>query len=185
MKIAKTNIPGLIILEPEVFGDERGYFYESYNEKRFKEAGIVENFVQDNQSKSTYGVIRGLHYQINPFAQTKLVRVLEGSILDTVVDLRKKSPSFGKHLSIELSCENNKQLYVPKGFAHGFSVLSEIAVVFYKCDAFYDPEAEHGIRYDDPDLNIDWKIEKGKAVISSKDMNLPFFNEAGMNFIYE
>jgi len=185
MKITKINIPGVLIIEPEIFGDQRGYFYESYNARKFRKSGITEEFVQDNQSRSSFGVIRGLHYQINPMAQTKLVRVLDGRILDTVVDIRKNSPTFGNYFSVELSDENNKQLYVPKGFAHGFSVLSETAVVFYKCDVFYDPGSERGIRFDDPDLNIDWQIDRDQAVVSEKDLNLPFLNLAEMNFIYE
>lgn len=184
MIIKVSNLPGLYIIEPKVFEDRRGYFFESYNKKIFDEMGHNLTFVQDNQSKSTYGVIRGLHFQIAPYAQTKLVRVLEGIILDVVVDLRKGSPTFGKSYSIELSSENKRQLLVPKGFAHGFSVLSETAVVFYKCDEFYYPEYERGLLYNDHALSIDWKIERGKETVSAKDKLLPLFESAEMNFDY-
>ncbi|MGZ8539710.1 MAG: dTDP-4-dehydrorhamnose 3,5-epimerase, partial [Chitinophagaceae bacterium] len=158
MPFIPTKIPGLRVFEPKVFADSRGYFFESYNANIFRQEGIDIVFVQDNQSSSAYGVIRGLHYQLNPNAQTKLVRVLSGSILDVAVDMRKGSPTFGKSFTVELSAENKKQLFVPKGFAHGFSVLSEKAEVLYKCDGFYNKESEGGIRFDDPSLNIDWKI---------------------------
>lgn len=185
MKVIETTLPGLFVIEPIVFEDARGYFYESYNEQKFKGAGIKTQFVQDNQSKSSYGVIRGLHFQKEPYAQTKLVRVLEGVILDVVVDIRKGSPTYGKSFSIELSVSNKKQLYVPKGFAHGFSVLSETAVVFYKCDAFYHPAAEGGILYNDPDLRIDWKVIQGKETLSPKDLILPRLANADVNFNFE
>ena len=181
MKIKNTGINGLYIIEPLVFADARGYFFESYNKKKIEDK-ISTIFVQDNQSKSSYGVIRGLHYQLNPHAQTKLVRVLFGSILDVVVDLRRNSDTFGKVFSIELSEENKLQLYIPKGFAHGFSVLSETAVVLYKCDELYNPDYERGITYNDPAFNIDWKIEKGKEVISGKDAKLPTLDNAEFNF---
>lgn len=168
------HIEGLIIVEPKLFGDERGHFFEAYNQSVFRSNGINNEFVQDNQSKSSYGVIRGLHYQLAPFAQTKLVRVLQGNILDVAVDIRKNSPTYGAHFSIELSAENNKQLFIPPGFAHGFSVLSQTAVVLYKCDAFYNKQSEGGIRFDDPALNIDWQIEPSRAVVSPKDTELPF-----------
>ena len=164
-----------MLFEPRVFGDSRGYFFESYNEKQFAEHGITIRFVQDNQSMSSYGVIRGLHFQRAPHAQTKLVRVLHGRILDVAVDLRKNSPTYGKHFSAELSSENKKQLLVPKGFAHGFSVLSEKAEVLYKCDAFYNKESESGIIYNDASLNIDWNIPAGKEIISEKDLRQPSF----------
>jgi len=180
-----TDIPGLLIFEPKIFGDSRGYFFESYNEKIFQGEGIHIDWVQDNQSSSSYGVIRGLHCQLNPHAQTKLVRVLHGRILDVVVDIRKGSPAYGKTFSIELSGENNKQLFIPKGFAHGFSVLSERAVVFYKCDTFYNKESEAGIRYNDPALNIDWKIPIDKAIVSEKDNRLPVFADCKSNFVFE
>lgn len=168
------HIEGLIIVEPKLFGDERGHFFEAYNQSVFRSNGINNEFVQDNQSKSSYGVIRGLHYQLAPFAQAKLVRVLQGNILDVAVDIRKNSPTYGAHFSIELSAENNKQLFIPPGFAHGFSVLSQTAVVLYKCDAFYNKQSEGGIRFDDPALNIDWQIEPSRAVVSPKDTELPF-----------
>lgn len=181
----KTEIPGLIILEPEVMEDSRGYFYESYNKERMSAAGINMEFVQDNQSKSQYGVIRGLHYQKNPFAQSKLVRVLEGRIFDVALDLRKGSPTFGKWFGLELNSDNKMQLFIPKGFAHGFSVLSNTAVVLYKCDVLYNPASEAGILSMDPRLGIDWKIEPGKEIISAKDLNQPGFENADHNFIFE
>ena len=178
MQVIKTEFPGLFILEPRVFKDKRGYFFESYNKNLFETNQVFYNFVQDNQSKSSYGVIRGLHYQIEPFAQTKLIRVFSGKIFDVVVDLRKNSPTYKKHFSIELTDENQKQFLIPKGFAHGFSVLSETAVVFYKCDEFYNPQSERSILYNDPELNIDWKIEREKQIVSDKDMKNPLFKDA-------
>ncbi len=171
----KTPIDGLLIFEPRVFRDDRGYFYESYNEQIFQEAEISTNFVQDNQSKSTYGVLRGLHYQTGEHCQAKLVRVLEGSVLDVAVDIRPDSPTYGQHFSIELSAENARQLYVPRGFAHGFLVLSETAVFFYKCDNFYNKASEGGIAYDDKQLNIDWKIPTEDMILSDKDKIHPAF----------
>lgn len=182
MKVIKTEFEGLFVIEPKVFEDERGYFYESYNRIKLKEQGIDIDFVQDNQSKSNYGVTRGLHYQLNPKAQTKFVRVLQGSIYDVAVDIRKNSPTYGKWFGIELSAENKKQLFIPKGFAHGFSVLSEEAVVFYKCDEFYSPEHERGIMYNDPFLNIDWKVPASKVILSAKDTKHPMFDSADNNF---
>jgi len=182
MNFIKTKFPGLLIIEPAVFADSRGYFFESYNENNFKAEGIDIKFVQDNQSRSSYGVIRGLHYQLAPHAQTKLIRVLSGAILDVVVDIRKSSPTFGKPFSLELSAENNKQLFIPKGFAHGFSVLSDTAEVLYKCDAFYHKEAEAGIMYNDAALNIDWKIPTDKAIVSDKDLIHPSLNNCKNNF---
>ena len=184
MPFIKTDFPGLLIFEPKVFTDSRGYFYESYNENTCKAEGVDIKFVQDNQASSEYGVIRGLHYQLEPFAQTKFIRVLSGSILDVVVDLRKDSPSFGKVFSQELSAENHLQLLVPKGFAHGYSVLSKTAEVFYKCDAFYSKENEAGLAYNDIFLNIDWKIETGKEIISTKDLGQPTFENCKNNFEY-
>ena len=181
----KTHIPGLVIFEPKVFEDDRGYFFEAYNEQVFADAGLKFNFVQDNQSRSSYGVIRGLHYQIHPHAQTKLVRVLEGKVLDVAVDLRKNAPTFGKYFSIELSAENKKQLLIPSGFAHGFSVLSETAIVVYKCDSLYQKESEGGIRFNDPILKIDWKIPESKEIISEKDRRLPGFEDCKNNFEFE
>jgi dTDP-4-dehydrorhamnose 3,5-epimerase len=184
MPFTTCHIPGLIVIEPAVFPDSRGYFFEAYNQKLFEENSIPVNFVQDNQSQSSYGVIRGLHYQLNPHAQGKLVRVLQGKILDVAVDIRKGSPTYGQHFDIELSDDNNKQLYLPAGFAHGFSVLSETAIVLYKCDAYYNKQSEGGIRFDDEDLNIDWKIEKGKEVVSEKDTQLPSFKHCLNNFTF-
>ncbi|MFI5129385.1 MAG: dTDP-4-dehydrorhamnose 3,5-epimerase [Chitinophagales bacterium] len=185
MPLITTDIPGLLVFEPKVFEDSRGYFFESYSEKNFIAQGIVARFVQDNESSSLYGVIRGLHYQLNPHAQAKLIRVFEGRILDVVVDIRKGSPEFGKTFSLELTGENKKQLYIPPGFAHGFSVLSEKAVVFYKCDQFYNRESEAGIRYDDPHLNIDWRIPTDKAIISDKDEKLPLLADCKSNFEFK
>lgn len=185
MAFIKTDFPGLLIIEPTVFKDSRGYFFESYNENEFKKAGIDIKFVQDNQSKSSYGVIRGLHYQLAPHAQTKLIRVLSGNILDIVVDIRKGSPTYGNTFSIELSAENNKQLFIPKGFAHGFSVLSETAEVIYKCDAFYHKESEAGILFNDPALNIDWKIPATSAIISDKDLIHPSIVNCKNNFVFD
>lgn len=173
MPFTKTTFPGLLVFEPTVFEDSRGYFFESYNEKTCKEAGVDIQFVQDNQAKSTYGVIRGLHYQLAPFGQTKFIRVLQGNILDVVVDIRIGSPTYGEVFSIELSAENKLQLLIPKGFAHGYSVLSPTAEVFYKCDAFYQKEAEAGISLEDPALSIDWKIAAADRIISPKDMAWP------------
>jgi dTDP-4-dehydrorhamnose 3,5-epimerase len=184
MNIVKTQIPDLLIVEPKVFDDDRGYFFESYNLQKYSDNGISMNFIQDNQSKSSYGVLRGLHYQLAPFAQTKLVRVLEGTIFDVAVDIRKNSPTYKQWFGLELSAENKKQLLIPKGFAHGFSVLSPTAVVLYKCDSLYHPESERGIVYNDPSLNIDWKINLKDAVVSCKDQVHPELEKAEMNFIY-
>ncbi|MEI9808555.1 MAG: dTDP-4-dehydrorhamnose 3,5-epimerase [Bacteroidota bacterium] len=184
MPFVETGIPDLLVFEPKVFGDSRGYFFESFNEKNFTERGIGVKFVQDNESSSAYGVIRGLHYQLAPYTQAKLIRVIEGSILDVVADMRRGSPAYGKSFSLELTGENKKQLFIPAGFAHGFSVLSEKAVVLYKCDKFYNRESEDGIRYDDPQLNIDWKIPADKAIISDKDKSLPLFADGKANFHY-
>ncbi len=184
MEIIKTDIPDLLVIKPQIFSDPRGYFFESYTAKKYKEAGIPVNFIQDNISKSSYGVIRGLHYQLAPYSQSKFIQVLEGKILDVAVDLRKNSPTFGKHYAIELSSETKEQFFIPQGFAHGFSVLSETAVVMYKCDNYYSQEAERGIAYNDTTLNIDWKIPADKAIISTKDSILPSFKEAEHNFAY-
>lgn len=185
MLFTKTLLPGVIVFEPRVFPDERGFFFESYNQKLFNDNNIMNVFVQDNQSYSSYGVIRGLHYQREPFAQAKLVRVILGKILDVVVDMRVGSPTFGRSFSIELSVENKKQLFIPRGFAHGFSVLSETAELAYKCDQFYNKQSESGIRYNDPFLNIDWKIAPEKALISTKDALLSEFNPSIADFIYQ
>jgi len=177
MKFTETEFAGLYTIEPDVYADARGYFFESYNYSKLKDWGILIQFVQDNQSKSERGVIRGLHFQVNPYSQAKLVRVIEGSIFDVAVDLRKGSSTFGKSFGIEMNSNNNIQLLIPKGYAHGFSVLSEHAVVFYKCDVFYNPAAERGIRYDDPDLCVDWHLKRDEIKVSAKDAALPFFRE--------
>lgn len=177
MPFTETTIPGLLIFEPDVFEDDRGYFFESYNEARFNRQGIFVQWVQDNQSSSQGGVIRGLHYQLPPFAQTKLVRVLKGKILDVAVDIRKGSPSYGQSFSIVLSGKNKKQLLIPKGFAHGFSVLSDKAEVLYKCDIAYNKESEAGIIYNDKELNIDWGVPDDMIIVSEKDKLLPSFKD--------
>lgn len=183
MEIKKTHIPGLVIIEPQVFADDRGFFMESYNENRYFENEVLPHFVQDNISKSCYGTVRGLHYQLAPFAQSKLVQVIEGKVLDVAVDLRIKSPTFGQSFSIELSAENKTQFFIPQGFAHGFSVLSETAIFMYKCDNYYNREAERGLAYNDTQLNIDWKIPQDKIIISQKDGILPTLKEAEYNFV--
>ena len=169
MNFIKTEIEGVVIVEPRVFEDNRGYFFESYNEAEFIQNGIPNHFVQDNQSKSNYGVIRGLHCQLGKHAQAKLVRVLKGKVLDVAVDARKDSPTFGKYVAVELSEENKRQLFIPRGFLHGFSVLSEEAIFAYKCDNLYCKDAEFGIRYDDEDIGVDWKIPTDKVITSEKD----------------
>jgi dTDP-4-dehydrorhamnose 3,5-epimerase len=184
MPFTATPLPGVIIFEPAVFPDDRGFFFESYNQRLFHANRIENQFVQDNQSYSVYGVIRGLHYQREPQAQSKLVRVLQGRILDVVVDLRAGSPGFGRTFSVELSSENKKQIFIPRGFAHGFSVLSETAEISYKCDQFYHKSSEAGIRYNDPTLNIDWQIPVEKALISEKDEQLPEFDLSLSHFLY-
>ena len=184
MEVQETKLKGCYIIKPQIIYDDRGYFYESYNQKTCLAEGIEIIFIQDNQARSSYGVVRGLHYQLAPYAQTKFVRVLSGSILDVAVDIRKGSPTFGKVFSIELSAENKKQLLIPQGFAHGYSVLSDTAEVFYKCDAFYNKEAEGGIAHDDLTLNIDWGIPMDKRIISEKDMNQPLFKDCKNNFEY-
>ncbi|HEX4849864.1 MAG TPA: dTDP-4-dehydrorhamnose 3,5-epimerase [Puia sp.] len=182
MPFNKTEFPGLIVFEPLVFEDERGFFFESYNERLFHQNNIDCEFIQDNQSFSQYGVIRGLHYQLEPFAQSKLVRAITGSVLDVVVDIRKGSPTYGRSFSIELTANNRKQLFIPKGFAHGFSVLSESAEILYKCDNFYNKQSESGILFNDPFLKIDWKIVPQKSIVSSKDLQLPLFADCKNNF---
>lgn len=182
MKIEKTFIKDLLIVEPTIFGDERGYFFESYSKTKFENLDIHINFVQDNQSFSKRGTLRGLHYQNPPFAQTKLVRVLEGEIIDVAVDLRKDSATYGKVFSVLLSSENKKQLLVPQGFAHGFSVISETASVMYKCDQFYNKASEGGIRFDDSSLNIDWGMDLKDVIVSEKDQKLPFIDNCNSLF---
>lgn len=182
MRIIETGFEGLYIVQPKVYSDSRGYFFESFKLETFLMAGIPFNPVQDNESKSVIGVIRGLHYQLNPYAQAKLIRVVVGKIYDVAVDLRKSSKTFGKWYGIDLDSENKTQFFIPRGFAHGFSVLSEIAVIQYKCDNLYNPDFERGISFNDPDLNIDWKIEDLIPIISDKDLIHPFFKKADNNF---
>ena len=182
MNLDNTFIKDLVILTPTVFEDERGYFMESYNSNKLSDLGVNINFVQDNQSFSQKNTLRGLHYQNPAFAQTKLVRVLEGEIIDVAVDLRKDSETYGQHFAIKLTADNKKQLLIPQGFAHGFSVLSETAVVMYKCDQYYNKESEGGIRFDDPTLNIDWGIDLKEAIVSKKDLILPEFNNCNSQF---
>lgn len=182
MKIEETFIKDLVIVKPTVFEDERGYFFESYSEAKFKKLGIDIDFVQDNQSFSRKNTLRGLHYQNPPFAQVKLLSVLQGEIIDVAVDLRKDSPTYGKSFSVLLSSENKKQLLIPHGFAHGFSVISETATVMYKCDQFYNKDSEGGIKYDDPSLNIDWGMNLEEAIVSEKDQILPFIENCNSLF---
>lgn len=182
MEIIQTGIKDLVIVKPQIFEDARGFFFETYNEKRYKKMGINANFVQCNQSKSCYGVIRGLHYQLAPHSQSKLVSVTVGKVFDVAVDLRKNSPTFGQWYGVELSEENKLQFFIPKGFAHGFSVLSEKAIFSYMCDEFYAPQADRGIMYNDPTLNIDWRIPTENAIISDKDNKHPLLKDAELNF---
>jgi len=185
MPFISTGFPDLLVYEPQVFGDDRGYFFESYNANTFEKSQVTMQFVQDNQARSVFGVVRGLHFQMNPYAQTKLIRALEGAILDVVVDLRNGSPTYGKVFSIELSAANKKQLLVPKGFAHGYSVISETAEVFYKCDAFYNKSSEGGVAYNDPALAIDWRVPAEKMILSEKDTKYPGFRDCEHNFTYQ
>lgn len=173
MNVIETDIDGLVIIEPRVFGDSRGYFFESFSERDFKREVADVDFVQDNESKSSYGVVRGLHFQKPPYAQAKLVRVVKGKVLDVAVDLRKESPTFGRYVAMELSEENHRQMFIPRGFAHGFSVLSEEVIFQYKCDNYYAPQSEGAVAWDDPDLDIDWKIPAEKVLLSEKDKKHP------------
>ena len=173
MNVIQTEINGVVIIEPRVFGDSRGYFFESFSEKNFKEQVADVDFVQDNQSKSCYGVVRGLHFQKPPHAQAKLVRVVKGRVLDVAVDLRKGSPTYGKHVAVELTEDNHRQFFIPRGFAHGFAVLSEEAIFQYKCDNYYAPQSEGAVAWNDPDLGIDWGVPLEKAILSEKDMKHP------------
>ncbi|MDR2010242.1 MAG: dTDP-4-dehydrorhamnose 3,5-epimerase [Bacteroidales bacterium] len=182
MKIIETGIKDLFVIESQVFGDSRGYFSESWNKEIFRKNGIDFTPVQQNESSSCYGVIRGLHYQLNPFSQAKLVKVVLGEVLDVAVDLRKDSPTFGKHYSIILSSKNKKQFFIPKGFAHGFSVLSENAIFSYLCDNFYNPDLERGIKYNDEFLDINWQIPENEEIVSDKDKNNAIFLDAEKNF---
>lgn len=182
MLIKETGIDGLFIIEPKVFNDDRGYFFESFSKQKFNNLSLNFDFIQDNESFSSFGVIRGLHYQLEPYAQTKLLRVVSGKILDVAVDIRTQSPTFGKHFAIELSSDNKLQFLIPKGFAHGFSVLSDTVIVNYKCDKYYSKESERGIFYADPELKIDWKVERNNAIVSEKDEKWPALKDADFNF---
>ena len=185
MKLITTDIEGVYIIEPRLFEDERGYFFEALSERKFTElTGIATRFVQDNESRSIRGVVRGLHFQLPPFAQSKLVRVVRGKILDVAVDIRRGSPTYGKHISVELSEHNHRMLFIPRGFAHGFSVLEGDAIVEYKCDNYYNPETEGAIRWDDPTLAIDWHIATNEAIVSAKDKANPLFEECSTLFDY-
>ncbi len=185
MRILKTDIEGVLIIEPRLFEDERGYFFEAFSERKFAElTGIETRFVQDNESRSSVGVVRGLHFQLPPHAQSKLVRVVRGTILDVAVDIRRGSPTFGRYVAVELSEHNHRQLFIPRGFAHGFSVMEGDAIVEYKCDNYYAPEAESAIRWDDPTLAIDWHISDNEAIVSAKDKENSLFEECERLFDY-
>lgn len=184
MNIIKTDIPEVVIVEPRLFGDNRGYFFESFSERDFAAAVREVKFVQDNQSLSCYGVVRGLHFQKPPHAQSKLVRVVKGRVLDIAVDIRKGSPTFGQHVAVELSEENHRQLFIPRGFAHGFAVLSDEAIFQYKCDDYYAPETEGAIAWDDPEIGIDWKIPADEVVLSPKDAAHPNMKDSTDLFDY-
>lgn len=178
MEIIKTDIDGVVIIEPHLFRDGRGYFFESYSEKDFNAQVREVRFVQDNESKSSYGVLRGLHFQKPPYAQSKLVRVVKGAVLDVAVDIRKSSPTFGQHVAVELTEDNHRQLFIPHGFAHGFSVLSDEVIFQYKCDNFYAPQSEGAIAWNDPALGIDWRIPADKVILSEKDKHHPLLKDA-------
>ena len=184
MKIVPTSIPDVVIVEPEVFGDARGYFFESYSQRRFDEAVRPVRFVQDNESKSRYGVLRGLHFQKGRHAQSKLVRVVRGRVLDVAVDIRRGSPTFGRHVAVELTEDNLRQLFIPRGFAHGFSVLSDEAVFQYKCDNLYAPQAEGAVAWDDPDIGIDWRLPAEAILLAAKDTSHPRLKDAADLFDY-
>ena len=173
MEIIKTQIEGVVIIEPRLFKDERGYFFESFNQKEFEDKVCKTKFIQDNESKSSYGVVRGLHFQKPPFAQSKLVRVVKGAVLEVAVDIRKDSPTFRQHVAVELTEDNHRQFFIPRGFAHGFSVLSKEVIFQYKCDNFYAPQSEGAIAWDDPDLGIDWQISIDDILLSEKDKSHP------------
>ena len=178
MNVIDTELEGVKIIEPRIFGDARGYFFESWNEQKYKDAGIDCNWVQDNESKSRFGVLRGLHFQAAPYTQAKLVRVIQGAVLDVALDIRKGSPTFGKHIAVELSAENKRQLFVPRGFAHGFVVLSEEVIFAYKCDNAYMPSHERGVAFNDPALGIDWRVNLSEYILSPKDTQNPLFADA-------
>tara|TARA_Y100000591_G_C21644274_1_gene599472 strand:- start:156 stop:710 length:555 start_codon:yes stop_codon:yes gene_type:complete len=177
MKFIETNIEDLFIIEPTVIKDDRGYFLESHNQNKFEEAIGKVSFVQDNESKTSKGVIRGLHFQLPPYDQAKLIRCIEGKVLDVAVDLRKGSKTYGQHISVEISCKNKKQIFIPRGFAHGFLVLSEFAIFAYKVDNFYSPDYDAGLFWNDPILKINWGIDESKILLSNKDSKLPFFSD--------
>ncbi|MBE6174681.1 MAG: dTDP-4-dehydrorhamnose 3,5-epimerase [Rikenellaceae bacterium] len=184
MEVIKSDIEGVVIIEPRIFEDSRGYFFESFSEREFVEKVCNTHFVQDNESKSSYGVVRGLHFQRPPHAQSKLVRVVEGTVLDIAVDIRRGSPTFGRYVAVELSAENHRQLFIPRGFAHGFAVLSEKAVFQYKCDNYYAPQSEGAIAWNDPAIGIDWRIPADKVILSAKDMAHPLLAECEELFDY-
>ena len=184
MEVIKTEIEGVVIIEPRIFHDERGYFYESFSQREFEEKVCKTVFVQDNQSKSSYGVLRGLHFQKAPYSQSKLVRCIKGKVLDVAVDIRKGSPTFGKYVAVELSEDNHRQFFVPRGFAHGFAVLSDVAVFQYKCDNYYNKESEGSIAWNDESLSIDWKIDMDKVILSEKDKNSKPLAQADYLFDY-
>lgn len=184
MEVIKTAIEGVFIIEPRLFKDDRGYFFESFSQREFNEKVRKVNFVQDNESKSSYGVLRGLHFQKPPYAQSKLVRVIKGAVLDVAVDIRKGSPTFGKYVSVELTEDNHRQFFIPRGFAHGFSVLTDEVIFQYKCDNFYAPQYEGAIAWDDPDLRIDWRISDNNLILSEKDKVHPNINDINCLFDY-
>lgn len=184
MNVLKTHIEGVVIIEPRIFRDERGYFFESFSQRDFQEKVCRTVFVQDNESKSTYGVLRGLHFQKPPHAQSKLVRVIKGAVLDVAVDIRRGSPTFGEHVAVELTEENHRQLFIPRGFAHGFSVLTDEVIFQYKCDNFYAPQSEGALAWDDPDLAIDWRIPADKLLLSEKDRHHDRLRDAEWLFDY-
>lgn len=184
MNVIKTQLEGVVIIEPRIFNDARGYFFESFSQRDFNQQVREVIFVQDNESKSSYGVLRGLHYQKPPYTQSKLVRVVKGAVLDVAVDIRKGSPTFGKYVAVELTEDNHRQFFVPRGFAHGFSVLTDTAVFQYKCDNFYAPQSEGAIAWNDPDIGIDWRIPADKVLLSAKDANHPLLKDAELVFNY-
>ena len=184
MNVIKTDIDGVVIIEPRIFNDERGYFFESFSERDFCKEVREVRFVQDNESKSQYGVLRGLHFQKTPYSQSKLMRVIKGAVLDVAVDIRKGSPTFGKHVAVELTEDNHRQFFVPRGFAHGFSVLTPEVIFQYKCDNFYAPQSEGAIAWNDPDLGIDWRIPEDKVILSEKDKHHPRLKDAEWLFDY-
>lgn len=184
MKVIQTAIPGVVIIEPRIFNDERGYFFESFSQRDFNQEVREIHFVQDNESKSSYGVLRGLHFQKTPYAQSKLVRAIKGSVLDVAVDIRKGSPTFGQHVAVELTGDNHRQFFIPRGFAHGFSVLTDEVVFQYKCDNFYAPQAEGALAWNDPDLHIDWRLPETDVILSEKDRHHPRLKDADWLFDY-